>query len=128
MGMEHRWNSRRPVSVGVAVHGPDERATIGRITDIGLGGVRLSLPLRLFRNTVLELAFTPSADLFSQPVRVQALVVWADAGGAGLMFCHLDPETLRLLRHLLTPPREVPLPTPARPDIPSSPARPARYA
>lgn len=128
MGMEHRWNARRSVSVGVAVHGLGDRAIIGRITDIGFGGVRLSLPVRLFRNNVVELAFSPSSEFFQHPVHVQAMVVWADAGGAGLMFCHLDAETLRVLRPVLVPARAVTLPAPPWPEQPSSPERPARYA
>lgn len=128
MGMEHRWNVRRAMSIGVVVHGLGERPLIGRITDIGLGGARLSLPMQVFRNSILELSFSPSPDLFPHSVRVQAMVVWADVAGAGLMFCHLDADTLRLLRPAVMSARAVPLPPPTRPEQPSSPERPARYA
>lgn len=122
MGMEHRWNSRRRIAAPVEVRGLDEGPVRGHITDVGLGGVRLSLPVRLFRNSLIELVFSEPPLLFAHPVHVHAMVVWADAGGAGLMFCHLDAETLRLLRHVMTPPKIV-LPVPTEAERPA-----ARYA
>ena len=121
--MEHRWNLRRSIKADVVVHGVGERAFNACITDIGLGGARLSLPMRLFRNGVLDLVFAPDGEPHARPWRVQAIVIWADAGEVGVMFCHLDADTLRLLRHLLTKAAAAPLPVPVAAQMPELPAR-----
>jgi hypothetical protein len=101
MAMEHRWNSRKSISMPVTINGAPAGPVHGRLKNIGLGGMCVSLRTRLQQNSVVELILALPQGTLSRIVRVQAMVVWAGQEAAGLMFCHFDKATIQVLQHLL---------------------------
>ena len=100
MGMEHRWNTRTPVNVTVTLNYPLASPIRGRIRDISLGGLLVSTPGNLDRNSIVEVVLSLPEGALTRIIRLQAMVVWATANRAGLMFCHFDRAIFRVLQAL----------------------------
>lgn len=102
---DHRWSSRQPLELDVAVHSDSKLAPIHFTSrNISLGGMfvetkAMILPLKAF----VVLAFTLRAGKETTHHRMPALVVRTSKDGAALMFQDFDVSTVRPLREMLYP-------------------------
>ncbi len=95
--MEHRWNSRRPLTGKVILNSALLGLRRARIRDIGAGGVCIELQNEgLVANLHIELVFVGDEGGVLHIHRVPALVVWTSHNIAGLMFYEINPRTFRV--------------------------------
>jgi hypothetical protein len=108
--MEHRCNMRRAVSLDANIQCRGSGLLVGRIRNIGLGGLFVETGWRRpALNTIVELSFNIPLNGELYPCRLRALVVHRSECGAGLMFEELGPQLRsllsRIVEHELVPSR-----------------------
>ncbi len=97
--IEHRWFPRRPAEFQVNVIPPDLPAALGRTTDIGLGGMFVTMNAEhLQANDLVSALIYIGARCY----HTQAFVTRVTGQGVALMFAHLDRKTLEFLLVLET--------------------------
>ncbi len=100
--VEHRCGSRTGIGAVVEVRGHDRQALLGRVRNVGLGGMfielgRASLPL----NLSVHLTFDLEAPGLRRSCAADGIVVHREPYGCGVMFSALDSDTLNALHSLL---------------------------
>jgi len=99
--MEHRCNRRQAVSLDANVQCRRLGRMVGRIRNIGLGGLFIETGWRRpALNTIVELLFSIPLEGELCPCRIRALVVHRSERGVGLMFEELGPQIRSLLNRL----------------------------
>jgi hypothetical protein len=97
--VEHRWFPRRPAEFQVNVIPSDLPAALGRTTDIGLGGMFVTMNAEHLQANDLVSALI---YLGTRCYHTQAFVTRVTSKGVALMFAHLDRKTLEFLLILET--------------------------
>jgi hypothetical protein len=98
--MEHRWGSRKEISLPVALHRPDAEPLRARIEDLSLSGAKLwiSAPLpRLAR-----------WDVRIGEHLVPAWIVRRTEGGVGVEWCDFAPPVIATILRASTATRRRP--------------------
>jgi hypothetical protein len=103
--MEHRWSIRKQCEYGVAVNSPNSGTAIGRMRNIGLGGMLIETgALVLPMNAAVSVGFALiDDDELENPFRLQGMVVHRTANGFGVMFLETAADTINALRRALYP-------------------------
>ena len=99
--MEHRYNSRTPVSLDVLLYYQGLPVSICRARDIGLGGmsVNANKVAVLPKNAAVEVLI-----LHREPdkrTRLSAYVVYKSGQGMGLLFSRLNQRAANTVRALI---------------------------
>ena len=99
--MEHRWNTRTPVEVGVTVNFSQLGLIAARTRDLSLGGAYLETnSVNLGKHSVLEIVF-PNRKKQNQMVNLPATVVRADDSGVAVQFTDFNPDGIATLTELM---------------------------
>ncbi len=110
--MERRWSARVVASFGVRLALEDGPGRVGRIGNLGLGGVFvLADPAECPLNAPVELALMlPGDDGVARPVPAGGMVVHRRSDGVGIAFDGFDGVLLRAVRSCLLAPESPPGP------------------
>lgn len=107
--MEHRWNTRKSLGCRVALYLPRRGTAIGRMRDIGLGGMFIeTTDVVLGPHMPLHVAFTLDDGNRESVFRLHAMVVRRTPAGAGIMFLETADPVLDALRRVLYAPDTAP--------------------
>lgn len=99
---EQRWNPRKQIKTEVILHFSRLGVVRAQTRDISYGGVRLEVkPLVLDPNTRVRATFImrQAAEVAHQSI--DALVIYMNGHGCGLMFDRFDRGTFRFLHRLM---------------------------
>lgn len=95
---EQRWNPRRQVETEVILHFSQRGVVRAKTCDISYGGVRLKVrPLILHPNTRVHVTFIVRQAAEVVHRSVEALVIYMNRYGCGLMFDGFDRKTFKFL-------------------------------
>ena len=95
---EQRWNPRRQVETEVILHFSKRGVVRAKTCDISYGGVRLEVrPLILHPNTKVRVTFIVRQAAEVMHRSVEALVIYMNRYGCGLMFHGFDRNTFKFL-------------------------------
>ena len=84
--MEHRWGSRKELSLPVALHRPDAEPLRARIEDLSLSGAKLWIPAPLPRLARWEVRIGEHV--------VPAWIVRRTENGVGVEWCDFAPPVI----------------------------------
>jgi hypothetical protein len=101
MSSEHRWSARRSQHLDVALFNNKMSRLPVRTRNISLGGMFVETGISLPVNASVTLGFTLQAGERVSHHRLMASVVRLSEDGLGLMYDHLDDETVRSMREIL---------------------------
>lgn len=98
--MEHRYNSRTPISLDVLLYYQGLPVTIGKARDIGLGGMSVdaSRAAALPKNAAVEVELLHQDA--GKRARLPAYVVHKSGDGIGLLFSRVNQRTINTIREL----------------------------
>lgn len=99
---EHRWNPRKQIKTEVILHFSRLGVVRAKTHDISYGGMRLEVkPLVLNPNTRVRATFIVHQATEVVHRSVEALVIYMNGYGCGLMFDGFDRSTFRFLHSLM---------------------------
>ena len=102
MGIEHRWSSRKDITLKVNVYYPPIGMIDGHTRNISLEGMFIDLEgVRIPAQARLEVGFTAELHGRCTEHRLPAYVVHANENGVGLMLQHTDYREFDALRYML---------------------------
>ena len=101
MSSEHRWSARTLQHLDVALFNNKMSRLPVRTRNISLGGMFIETGISLPVNASVTLGFTLQAGERVSHHRLAAFVVRLSEDGLGLMYEHLDDETVRSMREIL---------------------------
>lgn len=102
MGVEHRWSSRKEISLNVNLYYPPIGMINGRTRNVSLEGMFIDLEgVRIPAQARLEVAFTAELHGRCTEHRLPAYVVHAGENGVGLMLQHVGYREFDALRYML---------------------------
>jgi len=85
--MNHRWGTRRPVSLPALVCCPSDGPALALVTDLSMDGARVTTAgTALVRHQFVTLVFPRGVILPAAALVIPAVVVRSAVGHAGLMF------------------------------------------
>lgn len=100
--MEHRWNFRKPVEAEVILHYSRLGVVWAKMRNVGYGGMCLETrPLTLYPNSKVHVTFLVRRGAEVVHRSVEALVIYMNGHGCGLMFSDFDRHTFRFLHTLI---------------------------
>ena len=100
--MEHRWNIRTPVEVGVTVNYSQLGLISARTRDLSLGGAYLETSsVNLGKHSILEIVF-PKENKLGQVVNLPATVVRSDENGVAIQFTDFHSDGITTLTELMS--------------------------
>ncbi len=100
--MEHRWNTRTPLELNVAVQYEKLGLITGRLRDLSLGGAFIEInAVELARHTPVDVLL-PAPDGGDDYVSVPATVVRTEADGLAVQFTDFAPESIATLTSLMS--------------------------
>lgn len=103
---EQRWNPRKQLKTEVILHFSRLGVVRAQTRDISYGGMRLDVkPLVLNPNSRVRVTFIVRQAAEVAHRSVEALVIYMNGHGCGLMFDGFDRSTFRFLRGLMAGPR-----------------------
>ena len=95
---EQRWNPRKHVETEVILHFSERSAVRAKTCDISYGGMRLEVrPLLLYPNTKVRVTFIVRQAAEVMHRSLEALVIYMNRYGCGLMFHGFDRSTFKFL-------------------------------
>ena len=102
MAVEHRWSTRKPLSIEVNLYYPPLGMINGKTRDISLEGMFVELQgVHIPPQSRLEVAFTAATNGKQTEHRLPAYVVHQRDGGIGLMLQHVGYREFDALRYML---------------------------
>ncbi len=102
MGIEHRWSSRREISLDVNLHYPPVGTINGTTRNISLEGMYVDLKgVRIPPQARLEISFVAEIGGRTVEHRLPAYVVHQHDDGVGLMLQHVGYREFDALRYML---------------------------
>ncbi len=100
--MEHRWNTRTPVALNIAVQYDKLGLISGRLRNLSLGGAFIEInAVGLARHTPVDVLL-PAAGGDDEYVAVPAMVVRTEADGLAVQFTDFAPESIATLTSLMS--------------------------
>ena len=100
--MEHRWNTRTPVEVGVSVNFSQLGLISARMRDLSLGGAFLETSsINLGKHSALEVVFSTDAAQ-DRLVNLPATVVRSNNDGVAVQFTDFDSDGIAKLTELMS--------------------------
>ncbi|MHB1140433.1 MAG: PilZ domain-containing protein [Sulfuricaulis sp.] len=95
---EQRWNPRKHVETEVILHFSERGVVRAKTCDISYGGMRLEVrPLMLYPNTRVRVTFIVRQAAEVVHRSIEALVIYMNRYGCGLMFHGFDRSTFKFL-------------------------------
>ncbi len=95
---EQRWNPRKHVETEVILHFSERGVVRAKTCDISYGGMRLEVrPLMLYPNTKVRVTFIVRQAAEVVHRSIEALVIYMNRYGCGLMFHGFDRSTFKFL-------------------------------
>jgi hypothetical protein len=102
MGVEHRWSSRKAISMDVNLYYPPVGMINGKTRNISLEGMFVDLEgTQIPAQARLEICFTAETHGRATEHRLPAYVVHGNDRGIGLMLQHVGYREFDALRYML---------------------------
>lgn len=103
--MEHRWSLRKPYRCSVTAYSPFRGTAIGRIRNVGMGGMFIETGVLIFSPYApLYVKFSLDGDNeYSDEFHLESMVVRRTDSGLGVMFLEIEPDVLAALGRALYP-------------------------